>query len=114
MCIWFFDKKDFRKGYTCASSLIAPLKASSLLIPPLLVVQLELRCPSRRLSLIGFWVTGWRTKKQGNEEACSQYSVLKHGLCPQDKVTVVIIFPLLTKLVSILNSSRMASDYVDF
>lgn len=46
---------------------------------------------------------------------CSlQYYPLKPCLCSEDKVTVVIIFPFprLPKLVAILNSSRMASDYV--
>ncbi len=30
-CVRFFDEKDFRIGYTCVSSLIAPLEGSSLL-----------------------------------------------------------------------------------
>ncbi len=41
LCIMFFDEKDFRIGYNCVSSLIAPLEASSLLDPRLHAVQLE-------------------------------------------------------------------------
>lgn len=63
----FSDKKDFRMGYTCASSLKAPVEASSLLVPYLLAVQFDLRCPLRWLTLNS--VTGWRTEVRWTEEA---------------------------------------------
>ncbi len=43
-CVRFFDEKDFRIGYTCISSLIAPLKDSSFL------AVRELRCPGFKMA----------------------------------------------------------------
>ncbi len=61
----FSDEKDFRIGYTCVSSLIAPLEGSS---SPRGAIR-ELRCPSRSwLSSIGFRVIGWRIEELGSED----------------------------------------------